>query len=140
MKSLDPGKFCSYTVKTKKHKTIADSVTSTRQYRQYFYLRPYMGAIGPATLRVYNAKTGTVKTITKKHFYYEHDSKYLYYAEVKKGDIGSSEFNVAIKRCSLGGTNKKTLVKSLNVSYILKINKNSVTYMDVSGKERTKKF
>lgn len=142
VKGIDPGTFCSYTIRTNKKKIIKRNVTSAYQCKQYFYLMPYTGGGPTGWLRVYNSKNDKVKMISKRQMCYSVISDYLYYAEIK--EIRQEElgvcFNIELKKCSLDGSSKIILIKNLNVQNIIQIDDHSLIYGDVNGKYKTKKF
>ena len=139
-------KFCSYSIKSGKRRKIAGKdAGGIKQFGQYFYLIPSEGEYWPITFRVYNAKTGKLKTISKKMLNNDIISNSVYYVESKSsegtsGINGRRYFDIAVKKCRLNGSNKKTLVKDLRITGVKKIRKNSITYYDVNGKEKTKRF
>lgn len=143
---LDKEKFCSYNINSRKKKKIEDKdAARVRQCGQYFYLTPPDGDVGPILFRVYNAKTGKIKTISKSMLGNNIISNFVYYIESKSSGITNGinkreYFDIAVKRCRLNGSNKKTLVKDLRITGVKKIRKNSITYYDVNGKEKTKRF
>lgn len=144
VKGIDPGTFCSYTIRTNKKKIIKRNVTSAHQCKQYFYLMPYSGGVlaGGVWLRVYNAKNDKVKLISKRQICYSVISDHLYYAEIKairQKELGGC-LNIELKKCSLDGSSKIILIKSLNVKNIIQIDDHSLIYVGVNGKHKTKKF
>lgn len=139
----DPGKFCSYSLKSEKQTTIAKNVTTADRYRQYFYLLPYMGGGSKGTLQVYDAKHHKLRVITKKLMYnYDVISDQLYYTETNTPEEQGfmTYFNMELKKCKLNGKDKVSLLKNLHVTDILKIKEHSITYIDDNGKKRTEKF
>lgn len=142
---LDEEKFCSYQIKKRKTQTILkDGAGNVRQQGQYFCISPSQGDIWPVLFRVYNAKTGKTKVISKKCLSYSYTvaPKQIYYAEGKySGSKGyRSIFMVSIKKCSYNGSNRKTLAKNLRVSGIEQINKHSVIYYDENGQKKIKEY
>lgn len=139
----DPGKFCSYSLKSEKQTAIAKNVTTADKYRQYFYLLPYMGGGSKGILQVYDAKHHKLRVITKKLMYnYDVISDQLYYTETNTPEEQGfmTYFNMELKKCKLNGKDKVSLLKNLHVTDILKIKEHSITYIDDNGKKRTEKF
>lgn len=143
---LDEEKVYSYSLKSGKKKKITEkNAAGVRQYGQYFYITPADGDYGPVTFRVYNAKTGKIKVVSKNMLNYNILFNYVYYVEAKSSGVTSGAnrkiyYNVRVKKCKLNGSNKKTLVKDLRVTGVEKISKNSITYFDVKGRKRIKRF
>ena len=139
---LDEEKFCSYHVKKRKIRKLLTGVGGVRQQDQYFYIEPTCGDLSELPLRVHNAKTGKTKTICKGQLGYNIISKKLYYADAKYSGMkgGRMIFTISLTRSNLSGSNKKTLIKKLKVSSSVEIKKKSITYYDVNGKKKTKRF
>lgn len=130
----------SYTVKTKKMASILKNAGTARQYGKYFYLRPIRGDVAPLKFRVYNAKTGKVQTITNKMASYDIVGGKLYYAEYIKCDSTYGKHTIRIKRASLSGSGKKTLVKELKALYVYEFGQKSVKYYNHNNVLKTKKY
>lgn len=143
---LDEEKLYSCSIKNgKKKKIAAKDAAGIVQCGQYFYMTPANGDYYPIMLRVYNAKTGKIKTISKNMLNYKIISNSVYYVESKSSGVtsrtnGKTYFNVRVKKCKLNSSNKKTLVKDLRVTGVEKISKSSITYFDVKGRKRIKRF
>lgn len=128
--NLKTGKF---------RKTFSDPFGECKQYGQYFICRAAHGDPSPTKLFVYNAKTGKRTRIAKKAGYFAVVDGLLYYTEF--GNYSGDGIPMSIKRVTLKGKNKKTLVAKAKVSMAIPVafRKTYAIYWDtkmVSGNAR----
>lgn len=136
----------SYDIQSGKKEVVSKNLKEARQYGKYIYLT---GSPNDFTIKVYNVKTGKIKTICKTIPYYDIVSGNVYYIDCLslKPDGGRTPgmgvyFVVSLKKCKLDGSGKKTLLKRLDVqtSMSIKITKNSITYYNSRDKKVKRKF
>lgn len=144
IRELDPGKFCSYDLKTKKIKTLMNNVTVASQYGKYFITTPYTGDIGAIELKSYNTSSGKIKTISKKTIAYSVISKRIYYVNLLSAEsklYSGNAYKIDVVRCDLNGKNRKTLLSKKTIKgYIVAIGKNYIKYADKNGKIHTIRY
>lgn len=87
------GMLYAYDMNTGKMKRISYSCECAGMYKQYFVFEGLTGAVNPVQVGVYNAKTNTVKTLTKKSWYMIQNGKQIYYAK----EVGSTSSYVVRK-------------------------------------------
>ncbi len=139
-KDFDYTTLQSYTIRTKKVATVLKNAGNVEQYKNYFYLVPIRGDLAPLKLRVYNINTKKMKTITKKMASYDIVGGKLYYAEYITCDSTSGKNVIRIRRSSLTGSGKKTLIKKLKARGVYKFGKKSVKYYNYDNALKTKKY
>ncbi len=136
----------SYDIQSGKKEVVSKNLNEARQYGKYIYLT---GSPNDFTIKVYNAKTGKIKTICKTIPYYDIVSGNIYYLDCLKlkPDGGRTPglgvyLVVSLKKCKLDGSGKKTLLKRLDVQTFMsiKITKNSITYYNSHNKKVKRKF
>ena len=140
---IDPGKFRSYSLSSKRHSTILGDTASVEQKNQYFYLQPSFGDVGyRSRLSVYNAKTKKTQLISDRlnvMFEYKIIGNMLYYVEhTGVSNYYRSPYTISVKRCKLDGSGKTTLVSGLTVREIRSLDSRSISYLDRNGYQKTK--
>ena len=140
---IDPGKFRSYSLSSKRHSTILGDTASVEQKNQYFYLQPSFGDVGyRSKLSVYNAKTKKTQLISDRlnvMFEYKIIGNMLYYIEhTGVSNYYRSPYTISVKRCKLDGSGKTTLVSGLTVREIRSLDSRSISYLDRNGYRKTK--
>ena len=103
-------------VKNGAAKRVMKNACVREQKGQYLLARPNGGAPCPVAYYVYNCKTGKATRITKKGEAACFFRNKIYYAECIGDPHNSSTFR--IRRCSLSGKGKKTLVNKIKAAYI----------------------
>ena len=140
---IDPGKFRSYSLSSKRHSTILGDTASVEQKNEYFYLQPSFGDVGyRSRLSVYNAKTKKTQLISDRlnvMFEYKIIGNMLYYVEhTGVSNYYRSPYTISVKRCKLDGSGKTTLVSGLTVREIRSLDSRSISYLDGNGYRKTK--
>ena len=136
------GEFARFTLKNGKSKKLrfGEAVTSADQKGKYFILTDGTGA-GYSYLGAYNALKGKFRRFAKSPCQWHIVSKYVYFAEVIKGEAYANQpYTIRVKRYAFSGGKTKTLVKSLKVKEVMKISTKGITYKNISGKKKTKKW
>ncbi|MCI9532817.1 MAG: hypothetical protein HFH38_14065 [Lachnospiraceae bacterium] len=138
--------FYRYSIKAKKNKLLIrgnqENCGNVEQRQRYICIRSsVMDKRDGDRLLVFDAKTETFKTISKKSGPHMMVANMLFYVEVKK-NLGGFKWRIAVKSCRLDGSAKKTQVKTLDVRCDGKvtIKNNAITYTDIRGHRKTKRF
>lgn len=132
-----------YDLNTRKMKRISGySMNCTGNYRQYFILEGFSGAITETPVGVYNAKTNKVKTLTKKSWYMVQNGNQVYYAKEVGSTSNYTVRKLRIYRYTLTTGKTKAMTKTLTVSVLgnNKLKKNQFTYCGKDGKKHTVRF
>ena len=128
---------------TKKSKRVKglDYAGEAKIYKNYLVVMGTRGDPSPTSLRIYNAKTKKVKTIDSKCVAMRIIQGNLYYVTLSHNDTnwGSNSYQLTVKRCSLSGKNKKTLVKIKSAYFypVPIITKTCVYYSRVDANRKT---
>ncbi len=141
VKYLDPGYFCKYSLKNKKHTVIHKNTTIAEQNNQYFYLTPYQGAMGPSKLTVYDAKQNKSKLVSKKLHSYRIVGNSLYYLNItKEVDYFSGIYQVTVYKSTLAGKNAKVVAKNVQLKQLIEITSKKMVYLNKNGVKKEIKF
>lgn len=121
-------------LKTKKTKKVVSNFSPGLTYGKYLVGRPNSGAAIPLPIYIYNCKTNKKVRITKVGSAYARVGKKLYYGEyINKTYQTVNTFR--IRSCNFTGSGKKTIVKSIKASELLKITSTYVYYNKYTGSE-----
>lgn len=130
-----------YAIESGKKKVVTKKdVGYMRAYGGYIYITPYLGDnFFTGSLRMYDMKRGRLKTLCSQSHYFDVKYGSLYYLETLKYDY--PKITVSVKKCNLNGGKKKTLVEKMVIGVgEMEFNKKSITYKDVKGKKKNKKY
>ena len=140
----DHGNLHSYTLKSKKDKVVVKDIFASRYKSKYFILETLCDdEANVSKISSYSIKNKKLKSISTNVCAYQIIGKKLYYVEYKstRKNISSDEIsNVTVKKCSLNGKNKKTLIKKLTIQNIREVTAHAITYTNKEGKEVKKKY
>ena len=143
---IDPGTLCYFDLKSRKKKKVMNNVTLAEQYGSIFLCTPYEGDVGASSLRFYDAKSNSKKTITKNKMGYRVISKKLYYVEYIRAYDSNQEYMdpedyiCNVVRCDLTGKNKKVLLKDKRINgYVSKITSSYIQYTNYDFDNDTSK-
>lgn len=145
IKGLDPGNFCGYELTTQNQSELVGNVTKAKQNNQYFYLEPYCGDAGSASvLQVYNAAHSETTLISEhvcKIAPLEIIDGFIYYVEYSdEEDFHIFPAEVRVKRCKEDGSEEKTLIDDLEITSVRSITRDSIFYRDKNGEDQVKRF
>lgn len=122
----------SYNVKNGKLKRVMKGIAAGESYGRYLVGMPNSGAAIELPLKVYDAKTGKIKTISSKALSYARYGKYIYYVQANK--TISRGWNARVYQYNLTTGKKKALGKSIKTQGIYSITKNYMQYYNTSGR------
>lgn len=147
IKELDPGRFYEYSFTTQEHRLLAENVTHVTQQNHHFYLQPYYGDAGvTSSLRCLDADNGKIIVISDNLCVLGRDPwniidekiYYLEYADLK--DYYSGPVQVIVMRCNMDGSKKEILIGELEMTSMISITGEGITYLDTNGDTRTMSF
>lgn len=128
----------AYTLKNGKLKRVMKGIGAGASNGKYIVGMPNSGAVMELPLKVYNAKSGKVKTITKKALAYRLYGNHVYYVQANQSvNMG---WTARLYRYTLTTGKKKTLSKSFKTTAIHDITKQYVEYADMSSILRKIKY
>lgn len=119
-------------LKTKNTKKVASNFSTAFSYGKYLVGGPNSGAVLPLPIYIYNCKTNKKVRITKVGSTYARVGKKLYYGEYINKDYQTVN-TFRIRSCNFTGSGKKTIVKSIKASDLLKITSTYVYYSKYTG-------
>lgn len=145
IKELDPGMFYEYSFTTQGHSLLAENVTHVTQKNKYFYLEPYYGdAGGTSSLRCFDADNGKTTVISDNLCIlgrWEILGNFIYYMEYTDSkDYHSGPVQIMVSRCKMDGSKKEILISELEMTSMISITSEGVTYLDKNGNIRTMTF
>ena len=122
----------SYNVKNGKLKRVMKGIAAGESYGRYLVGMPNSGAAIELPLKVYNAKTGKIKTVSSKALSFVRQGKYVYYVQANK--TISRGWNARVYKYNLTTGKKKALGKAIKTQGIYLITAKYTQYYNTSGK------
>ena len=122
-------------IETGKRKKIAENLVFTENYGKYYWGSPNTGAPIVHEIKVYNAHTGKLKTVTKKNIGYGDHKQTLYFTQVVSEAEGENKWSFVVKKYHLKTGKKVTISPRLEAvtPYVEKINHKYVVFQTENG-------